>query len=75
MVPTMGSARMHPVDPVHPVQNAGSLFPSAAVGWAPDGLQFESFGLIIGAIGIVITVIFSLSIGVIVIVETFSRSG
>jgi len=35
MVQTLESARMHPVDPVHPVQNAGSLFPSAAVGWAP----------------------------------------
>jgi hypothetical protein len=32
MVPTMGSARMHPVHSVHPVQNPESFFPSAAVG-------------------------------------------
>ena len=32
MVPTMESARMHPVHSVHPVQNPEPFFPSAAVG-------------------------------------------
>jgi hypothetical protein len=31
MVPTMGSARMHPVHSVHPVQTPEPFFPSAAV--------------------------------------------
>ena len=32
MVPTMESARMHPVHSVHPVQNPERFFPLAAVG-------------------------------------------
>jgi hypothetical protein len=43
MVPTMESARMHPVHSVHPVQNPEPFFPLAAVGqdWLAASLPPE----------------------------------